>query len=153
MAAQIPSIFRRYRNDLIILFLIGLGVVLNAYAPVWFAPPYLEYTIWLYIALLLTWVPVYVLLMRGTRPRPVILRVVIIGGLLMGCGCMVLKPRSMFVVTVLDSVQCEEQPTDPGSVRLLCTRHAFEGSQYNPTLTLVGPRGSPILFLSASSGL
>jgi hypothetical protein len=153
MALQLPgvSLLKRHRDDLIVLFLMVVGFVLNIYAPVWFAPPYVEYTVWLYLVLFFAWIPVYVLLMHRRRRLVPILLVAILGAFVTGCGCMVFRPDSTFAVTVLDKIRCEPQPTDDSRVRYACTRHAFEGSQYDQTLTLEGPKGSPILFRVAVS--
>ncbi len=148
----VASFLKRQRADLIVLFLVVAGLVLNIYAPVWFAPPYVEYTVWLYLVLFFAWIPAYVLLMRRRRRLLTILLVVILGAFVTGCGCMVFRPDSTFTVVGLDKIRCEPQPTDDWRVRYACTRHAFEGSQFDRTLTLEGPKGSPVLFRVALQG-
>jgi hypothetical protein len=71
-------------------------------------------------------------------------------GLILGAGELRASIRMMQQVTVLDSIRCELQPSDPRRVRYACTRQAFEGTQYNQTLIVDGPAGSPILFLVES---
>ncbi len=147
MASTWLSRLRAYRADLMVLFLMVAGLALNIYAPVWFAPPYFEYTIWLYLIIFLAWIPAFIVLMRRKRQARRIVYVVIGGTLLLTFSCMVVMPRSMFALVVLDTIRCEPLPVDPAHVRYACTRQAFEGTQYNRTLIIDGPAGSPILFL------
>jgi hypothetical protein len=139
-----------YRPAWIVLVLVIVGVALNIFTPFWLAPPNFERTFWLYFIVLFAWIPVLIVLMRGRRRVRQIVYVIIGGALLTGCSFMFFRPRSMFTVAVLDSFRCETQPAEPTRVRYACTRHAFEGSQYDQTLIIEGPTGSPILFLVES---
>ena len=136
MANPVFRFMARYRADWIVLFLMVAGFVLNIYAPVWFAPPYFEYTIWLYAVLFFAWIPAYILLRRGQRRPASILLVVILGALVTGCSCMIFRPDSTFTLAVLDKIRCEPQPIEETRVRYVCTRRAFEGSAYDQALTL-----------------
>ena len=147
MASAWLSRLRAYRADLMVLFLMIAGFALNIYAPVWFAPPYFQYTFWLYLIIFLAWIPAFIVLMRRKRPARRIIYVVIGGMLLMSFSCFLLMPRSMFAVAVLDSIHCEPLSADPAHVRYACTRSYFESTVHNETLIVDGPSGSPILFL------
>jgi hypothetical protein len=149
MAASTISFLKRYRADWIVLFLMVAGFALNVYAPVWFAPPYLGYTVWLYLALFFAWIPAYILIRRRQRRLVSVLLFAILGAFLTGCGCAVFRPTSTFTVAYLDTIRCEPQPTDETRVRYVCTRQAFEGSQFNQAMTLEGPKGWSVLFLVA----
>ncbi len=151
MATAWLSRLRGYRADLLVLFLMVAGFALNVSTPIWFAPPYFEYTSGLYLILFFAWVPVFIVLMRRKRQVRRIALVVIGGTLLMSCTCMLLRSRSMFTLPSLDQVRCEPRPTDSTHVRYACTRHAFEGPQYDETLIIDGPARSPILLLIEAS--
>jgi hypothetical protein len=44
-------------------------------------------------------------------------------------------------------VDCEQQPTEDGRVRYACTRHAFDGPQFDRTLLLEGLDWLPLLWV------
>lgn len=147
MMGRIREFFVNYRNDILVLLLLVAGFILNIYAPIWLAPPNFIYTTWIYVILFFAWVPAYLFLIRP-RQRPARAALfVILGIILTSFSCMVILPNSVFTAAFLDTIQCEQQPTDPGQVRYACTRHAFEGPQYDRTTIIQGPSGSPILFL------
>jgi hypothetical protein len=147
MMGRLRELFANYRNDIIVLILLVAGFALNIYAPIWFAPPYFAYTTWIYVVLFFAWVPAYLFLIRPRQRPGRVALFVILGMILTSCSCMVVRPSSVFAAGVLDNIQCEQEPTDPGQVRYACTRNAFEGPQYDTTYIIQGPNGSPILFL------
>jgi hypothetical protein len=152
MAESAPPFLSRHRNTLIVLVVLLVGVLMNVYAPVWFAPPYFDYTIWFYLVLLFAWLPLSLVLLRRTRRPSVVFLAIVIGGGITLCGCTLTHPTSVFGMTILDSVGCVEQAADPGWTEYLCTRHVFEGDRANWTLTIHGPNGSPLLLLKSTTG-
>ena len=137
----------RYRNDIIVLLMIVGGFALNVYAPVWFAPPLFQYTIYLYLVLFFAWIPAYLVLMRGKRRGRLMLLFVIVAALFTTCACVLVIPRSSFGIAVLDTLDCQPQSADAGRVRYACTRHAFDGPQFDHTLFLEGLNGLPLLWV------
>jgi hypothetical protein len=139
--------FARFRNEFIVLLMLVAAYAVSLYAPFWFAPPLFQATIWLYIALIFAWVPVYLLLTRGTKRRRIAVYGVIFGILLSSFLCTTTLPITGAASDWLNNLSCEEQPTSAGRVRYGCTIEAFDGPQYNRTYIIEGPRWSPLLFL------
>lgn len=137
----------RWRGDFIVLTLVAAGFLLNLYAPIWLAPPLFPYTVWLYLLLFFAWIPAYLLLLRGQRRSSLMILTILVGSVVLSCACMTIRPRSAFGVTVLDSVTCEEQMPAAGRSRYACTRHSFEGSQFDRTFVFDALPGLPIMWL------
>jgi hypothetical protein len=140
------GLLNRIRADLIVLALVAAGLLLNIYAPLWLTPPLFEYTVWFYLLLFFAWIPVYVLLLRRRRRASLLLLTILVGGLLMTCACMTIRPRSAFGVVFLDSVECVQQELAGGWMGYTCIRQSFDGPEFNRTFYFESLPGLPIMW-------
>ncbi len=135
------------RSQRIVVAVMVVGAAVALIWPLWLAPPYFQYTPYVYLVLLVLWLPILFLSVLW-RPSGstfgAVLSVVFLGYLL---GFLVLALAGPgFAVLAFEPQDCQQQPSGEGQVRYICKHNSSFGvASIYDLYTLEGPQGWPLV--------
>ncbi len=138
---------RPYLMVMLISITLGVALSLGLWRwSLWLAPPWFEYTVWLYCAPLWVWIPALVIVLARLRFRGCATVVVIsVGyGLLAALCWMTLLGPTFGALSGYHTLKCAQETIAPGQVRHTCVSAGFSTST---TYVLEGPVGWPIAWV------
>lgn len=141
---------RRWTNKQagIVLFVMIVGGILTATWPIWFAPPNVASTFWIYALLVVLWLPLLIILAvlryRGAVTPFIFLFVT---GALVTIVALALG-GPYFSAWAYEAKNCTSREVATGQTEYTCKLSSFGDSE---TLILQGPTGFPLAHLIAHS--